>query len=63
MIVSQKIYDNFFIIDPKDYKGMIKYYEENYLYLNNKSKFVDNDDFIKYILILAQYVISLENTG
>ena len=58
-----EIYSDFYEIAPDDYMGIIRLYEENQLLLDNKSTFKDKDDFNDFILLLGQYVISLETMG
>lgn len=58
-----KIYDEFFKIEPDDKSQIIKFYEENQLTLDNKNGFTDIDDFKDYMIILSQYIISLEKQG
>ena len=58
-----KIYDDFFDLRPDDSTGIIRFYENNILLLDNKSVFKDKDEFSNYVLILSQYTISLENLG
>lgn len=60
---SEKIYDDFYKLDSNDYYGIIKFYEQNILFLENKSSFNNKVDFEEFILIQCQYIISLENTG
>jgi len=63
MTDSNTIYADFYNIDSDDTTGIIKFYENNSLILDNKSVFQDKDDFNEYIIILCQYVISLEKIG
>ena len=59
----QNIYNDFFKIDVNNYSEIIRFYESNSLFLDNKSTFLNSDDFNDYVLIVAQFVISLENLG
>jgi tetratricopeptide (TPR) repeat protein len=59
----EKIYDGFYKIDVKNHSKIVKFYENNQLILDNKSKFIDFEDFKEHTLILAQYIISLESLG
>ena len=43
--------------------GIIRFYENNILHLDNKTTFQNKDDFNDYVLVLGQYVISLESLG
>lgn len=61
--ILEKIYDHFYDIDPSDYIAIIKLYENNQILLDNKSTFNDEDDFNNFVLLLAKYVISLEDKG
>ncbi|MCT4640518.1 MAG: hypothetical protein N4A72_22665 [Bacteroidales bacterium] len=61
--ILEKIYDDFYDIDPSDYIAIIKLYENNQILLDNKSTFNDEDDFNNFVLLLAKYVISLEDKG
>ena len=59
----QNIYNDFFEIDANNYMEIIRFYENNSLFLDNKSTFLNRDDFNDYVLVVAQFVISLENLG
>jgi len=63
MAEALEIYIAFYEIHPDDSMGIIRLYEKNQLLLENKSTFKDKDDFNDFVLLLAQYVISLENMG
>lgn len=63
MTDSNTIYADFYKIDSNDTSGIIKFYENNALILDNKTVFQDKDDFNEYIIILCKYVISLEKIG
>jgi tetratricopeptide (TPR) repeat protein len=63
MTESTTIYDDFYNLDINNSTGVIKFYEKNLLLLDNKSVFQDKDDFDDYILIICQYVTSLEDIG
>jgi tetratricopeptide (TPR) repeat protein len=63
MAEAFEIYSDFYEIDPNDSMGIIRLYEKNQLLLDNKSAFKDKDDFKDFVLLLAQYVISLERMG
>jgi tetratricopeptide (TPR) repeat protein len=43
--------------------GIIRLYEKNKFFLDNKSNFKDKDDFNDLVLFTGQYVISLEKMG
>ncbi len=58
-----KIYSDFYKIEPTDYIEIISFYEKNETLLDNKSKFKDKEDFNNFVLLLGQYVISLEEIG
>jgi hypothetical protein len=61
MAEQNKIYREFFYdIKPDDHVGIIRFYENNLLYLDNKKNFDNKDDFEDYMTILGQYIISLE---
>lgn len=63
MAEALEIYSDFYEIDPNDSMGIIRLYEKNQLFLDNKSSFKDKDDFNDFVLLLGQYVISLEKMG
>jgi tetratricopeptide (TPR) repeat protein len=63
MAEALEIYSDFYEIDPNDSMGIIRLYEKNQLLLDNKSTFKDKDDFNEFVLLLGQYVISLEKMG
>jgi tetratricopeptide (TPR) repeat protein len=63
MTESTTIYDDFYNLDINNATGVIKFYEKNLLLLDNKSVFQDKDDFDDYIIIICQYVTSLEDIG
>jgi tetratricopeptide (TPR) repeat protein len=63
MAEALEIYTDFYEIDPNDSIGIIRLYEKNQLLLDNKSTFKDKDDFKDFVLLLGQYVISLEKMG
>ncbi len=63
MAKALEIYSDFYEIDPNDSMGIIRLYEKNQLLLDNKSTFKDKDDFNDFVLLVGQYVISLEKTG
>lgn len=58
-----EIYSDFYDIDSNDSIGIIRLYEKNQILLDNKSTFKDYDDFEDFVLLLGQYVISLEQMG
>jgi tetratricopeptide (TPR) repeat protein len=60
---TEMIYDSFYDIDPNDSMGIIRLYENNQIILDNISSFKDKDDFSQFVLLAAQYVISLEKVG
>ncbi|MGF7140744.1 hypothetical protein [Roseimarinus sediminis] len=63
MADALEIYSEFYTIGSNDSMGIIRLYEKNRILLDNKSTFKDKDDFNDFILLLAQYVISLEKMG
>ena len=63
MAEYQNVYNEFYKIDASDYMRIIRFYEHNSLLLDNKSTFLNRGDFNSYVLVVAQFVISLENIG
>ncbi|NVO12270.1 MAG: hypothetical protein HXX16_20095 [Bacteroidales bacterium] len=63
MTDSSTIYDDFYNLDINNSTAVIKFYEKNILFLDNKLTFKDKEDFDAYITIICQYVISLETSG
>lgn len=63
MAEAFEIYSDFYDIEPGDSVGIIRLYEQNKILLDNKSTFKDKEDFNDYVLLSAQYVISLEKMG
>lgn len=63
MVEAIEIYSDFYEIDPNDSTGIIRLYEKNLLLLDNKSTFKDRNDFNDFVLMVGQYVISLEKMG
>lgn len=63
MAEALEIYNDFYEIDPNDSMGIIRLYEKNQILLDNKSTFKNKDDFNDFVLLLGQYVISLEKMG
>ena len=63
MAEALEIYSDFYEIDPNDSMGIIRLYEKNKILLDNKLAFKDKDDFNDYVLLVGQYVISLEKMG
>lgn len=59
----EKIYDEFYEIDVENHFEIIKFYEKNQMILDNKSNFIDFEEFNEHILILTKYIIGLENLG
>ena len=58
---NKSLYDEFYGIDTKDYKRIYKFYGDHADELESRTNFEDKDDFNVYMLIMAQYVVSLEN--
>lgn len=63
MADTDDIFSNFYNLDPSDSLGIIRLYENNQIVLDNKTTFKDKDDFNKFVIFAAQYVISLEKMG
>ncbi|MBS4059093.1 MAG: hypothetical protein KG029_01720 [Bacteroidetes bacterium] len=63
MAEALDIYSDFYEIDPNDSMGIIRLYEKNQLLLDNKLSFKDKADFNDFVLLVGQYVISLEKMG
>jgi tetratricopeptide (TPR) repeat protein len=63
MTEALEIYSDFYEIEPNDSLGIIRLYEKNKFFLDNKSNFKDKDDFNDLVLFTGQYVISLEKMG
>jgi len=63
MAEALEIYSDFYEIDPNDLMGIIRLYEKNQILLDNKSTFKDKADFNDFVLLVGQYVISLEKMG
>ncbi len=59
----EKIYDEFYEIDVENHFEIVKFYEKNQMILDNKSNFIDFEEFNEHILILTKYIIGLENLG
>ncbi len=45
MAVTQKIYDDFLSLSGDNYSGIIKFYENNIVSLDNLTLFQDREDF------------------
>ena len=60
---NMSLYDKFYHLGAKDYKGIVKFYDDNAADLEDRTVFIDKDDFNTYVLIMAQYVVGLENLG
>ncbi len=63
MVNEGNINDEFYDLEPDDYRGIIKFYKNHKLVFDNKSIFNDKREFKNHIVILAKYIISLEKTG
>ena len=59
----EKIYDEFYEIEVENHFEIVKLYKKNQLILDNKSNFIDFEDFNEYILVLTKYIIGLEKLG
>ena len=63
MAEALEIYSDFYEIEANDSMGIIRLYEKNQILLDNKSTFKDKEDFNDFVLLTAQYCISLEKMG
>jgi tetratricopeptide (TPR) repeat protein len=59
----EDIYSSFYDIGPDNSMGIIRLYENNQIILDNQTTFIDKDDFKEFVILMAQYVISLEKMG
>ena len=58
-----EIYREFYSINSNDSAGIIRLYEKNKIFLDNKSTFKDKNDFNNFVLLVSHYIINLEKVG
>ncbi len=60
---SKSLYQEFYRLGAKDYKAIVQFYDNNAADLEDITSFEDKEQFNTYALIMAQYVVGLENLG
>ena len=61
MKTNASLYNEFYGIDPKNYEQIYTFYSDNEAELEGRITFDNWEDFNTYMLIMAQYIVSLEN--
>ena len=60
---NKSLYKEFYRLGAKDYKAIVKFYDDNAANLEDRTSFDDKEEFNTYALIMAQDVVGLENLG